>query len=131
MQRKLLNLLKRSDQTLIGSELRDDLSRLADDWFSLTQEEKISQHFTHGFRPPPHADSIVLKLWDLYRPNYDPSKFIVPKQGGELHRALKAKWDELKKAEITTASISASGFLKRERPVSDAKLRELHPHAEF
>ncbi|MFN2455009.1 MAG: hypothetical protein ABR577_12380 [Pyrinomonadaceae bacterium] len=133
LHRKLIPLLKRPDQRLVGTELRDDLKRLAQEWNAMSQDEKIAHHRKFGNRPAPNSDSITLKLWEKYRPDYNPNKGFMPIKGSNLHEFLLAKCEELKNAQQSEEprTIEEARFVYQKKLVSREKLKDLYPQADI
>jgi hypothetical protein len=128
--RKLVQLLIRGDQLLVGVELRPDLQRFAGEWETMSDEEKKAHHLMHWFQPTPHDASIICQIWERFRPDYDPGRVIVPKHDGQLHRAIKELW---RRRTQPTSEVSGTKarFVKSQRPVNLNKVKELFPHADL
>lgn len=128
--RKLVQLLLRKDQMLVGGELKLDLQRLAAEWNRMTAQEKTAHHLNHWFRPKPQQESIVCQIWERFRPDYDPGRVIIPKHDGQLHRAIKEMWNRR-----THSAAERSGgkprFVKSQRPANLRKVKQLFPHVDL
>jgi hypothetical protein len=133
IHRKLIELLMRPDQEFIGRELGDDLQRLGEYWHSLTLDQKVEHSRIFGFRPPPDENSIVRKLWEKFRPDYDPGNVIVPKQGGQFHELIKELHDKVKDAQTRESvdGVPEGSFLLHSRSISKKKLKELFPDVDI
>ena len=131
IHRKLIGLLMRPDQKFVGLELRNDLKRLGEEWFSFSQEEKIEHRRKFGFKPAFNDNSVVWQLWEEFRPDYDSSNVILPKHNGELHQSIKGLFDKLDKAKQTANIKKEGSFLIHSRSISKKKLRELYPDVDF
>jgi hypothetical protein len=131
IHRKIVKLLIRPDQTFVGAELSTDLKRLGEEWFALTREEKIAHHQKFGFRPAPHPDSVVLKLWDQHRPDYNRGEGTGQMRSGALYDFLMSKAKEHKNARPTNEGSAEPSFIHQRSMVSRKKLKELYPHADL
>lgn len=127
LHRELIPILARPNQSFVGNDLKEDLQRLALRWLSLTESEKVENHRTFGFRPPPSDSSIVYRLWEKHRPSYNPNDVIVPVPDGELHRQIQDLWKRVQGSESGTHSFDEGSFLTHSRSVSKQKIKELYP----
>lgn len=139
---KKLKMLLRPDQDFVGDALKTDLIRLADDWTSLTKEQKIERNSQLGFRPPEMQGSIVYELWEKHRPDptsgvpiqFDFKNTIVKGPDGKqqtFQEMLMGIADKITNAEMTNDQVEDGAFLEKSTVQSKAKLEELFPHIDF
>jgi len=78
--RTLAPAVLRADQVFItGKQLKDDLRWIANEWDSLTPEERNERAREYGSYPPHNPDSVTFRAW---------VRFMLPWQPGSGNRAL-------------------------------------------
>lgn len=87
LHREMVQLFLRKDQEFVdGADLKADLKWLAEDWASLTDQQKEQRREAYGSYPPEKADSVTHRMWTRFcKPR---SGKQVPKLTEEQERAI-------------------------------------------
>lgn len=130
LHRKLVPLLKRPDQMLVGLELEEDLRRLSEAWGNLSPEEKIEFARVNRYIPPQHEGSVVREIWERYRgPDAPDEELIDPPIDPffrNLVRRLYGSEEILESFDVDQAS-----FLIHRDSIPIERAQELYPGFNF
>ncbi|QQS42546.1 MAG: hypothetical protein IPM63_06325 [Acidobacteriota bacterium] len=124
-QRVLMSFLLRQNQSLVsGSELKEDLSKIAQNWDALSMEKKIAQNANRGMAPPEDEDSLVFRLWKKHDGILAPSKH----KDFEDRKLVDGSLPEIERKEFTMKDFAKRkiGEIQNGRRLSPQELADLH-----